>query len=396
MAKIKKKSVPKHLLVVDTSELWQEVKNEVVSDIFEKFWDEHGDKYTLELNIPEVVKGEIVFQHTTSALKALDRANNQFENMSRNANKKYQHSITPSKIKKDVELKVWRWLKSKNSIIVDTPIDDIAWPELIEKSIWRRKPFTEDPDTEKGFRDSLILETLKSISNKNTSSDIAFVTRDILLRESAIEELKGNLKVSCFESLEQFSSYLKLMDEELTADFIKSIQKRAREKFYDASTHSGLLQNDGIIRIIKDKFSTLFSAPFTGGSGGLLSPAIGIASPSPTSNKWEELSNESTWIQSPDFESLEEGNVYYWSSTVSFVQLFKYNSVVPSGFFSSPYDGQKNIRILPFNVRWKANVKVDGRFHNIEFIEVEPGEKRFEMPSSDDIEKYRLGNHFET
>jgi hypothetical protein len=394
MAKIKKKSVPKHLLVVDTSELWQEVKNEVVSEIFEKFWDEHGDKYTLELNIPEVVKGEIVFQHTTSALKALDRANNQFENMSRAANKKYQHSITPSKIKKDVELKVSRWLKSKNSIIVDTPIDDIAWSELIEKSIWRRKPFTEDHNTEKGFRDSLILETLKSISNKNTSSDIAFVTRDKLLRESAIEEFKGNKKVACFESIEQFSSYLKLMDEKLTADFIKSIQKRAREKFHDASTHTGLLLNEGIIRFIKDNFSTLFSAPFTGGLGGLLSPGSGIASP--PSNKWEELSDESAWIQSPDFERLEEGNVYYWSSTVSFVQLFKYNSVVPSGLLSSLSDGQKNIRILPFNVRWKANVKVDGRFHNIEFIEVKPGEKRFEMPSSDDIERYRLGNHFET
>lgn len=138
MAKIKKKDVPKHLLVVDTNELWQETKNEAISEIFEEFWGDHSDKYTLELHIPEVVRGEILFQHTNSALKALNRANNQFENMSRSANKSYKHAVTPAKIRKDVEAKVDKWIKGKSAVVVTTPITKIDWNEVINNAVWRK------------------------------------------------------------------------------------------------------------------------------------------------------------------------------------------------------------------------------------------------------------------
>lgn len=389
---IKKKIVPKHILVVDTNELWQEIKNDVISEDFEIFWLEYAEKFSLELNIPEVVVGEILFQHSNSALKALGRANKQFDNMSRIAKQKYKHTITSRKVKKDVEKKLNAWLKSKSAIVTETPVTTIEWEKLIEKSIWREQPFTEDPNTEKGFRDALILETLKNICENQTELEIAFVSRDNLLRETAIEDLKHRDNLTCFESLEQFSSYLKLLDEKLTTAFIKSIQKRAKEKFFNASKNTGLLIDQDIPQFIRDHFSSHLSNPSTNALLGLAtlsrSPA---SSPSP---EWEELSDEGVWIQSPSFEELKEGNEYHWSSIVSFVQLFKYNSTTIAGLMS-PRNGQINIRIMPFIARWKANVKVDGRFQKIEFIEVEPGDKKFEVPTSDDIERYRLGSHFE-
>lgn len=252
-------------------------------------------------------------------------------------------------------------------------------------------PFEEDAKTEKGFRDAMILETLRDISDKEKALNIAFVSRDKLLRETASKELKGNKLLSCFESLEQLSSYLKLMDRELTAEFIVAIQKRAREKFYDRKSNSGIFRSSKVVSFIRSEFGDTFVAPQHGALRGLLSGTTAI---SPVSSKWEDYSDEGIWIQSPDFEKIENERTYHWSSVVSFVQLYKYRAG-GQGSLLTPQDGELHIRILPFAVKWKADVKADGRFHNIEFLEVEANEKRFEEPSTDDIERYRLGHHFE-
>lgn len=390
MVRIKKKNVPKHLLVVDTNELWQETKNKNISEKFEMFWNEHSEKYTLELHIPEIVRGEILFQHTNSALKALNRANHQFENMSRSANKNYKHIVTPAKIRKDVEVKIDRWILSKSAVLEPTPTTKIDWKDIINKAVWRKPPFEEDPNKEKGFRDAMILETLREITLNEKSFNIAFVSRDKLLRETAEKELKNNKTLSFFESLEQLSSYLKLMDEKLTNEFIVAIQKRAREKFFDRKTKSGIMMSERIRTVIRTEFGEHFVFPPHLPHRGLLSSSTVNM---PTS-EWEHLSEETVWIQSPDFVKIENERTYHWSSVVNFVQLFKYRTVGHSTLLA-PQNGDVHIRILPFTANWKADVKSDGRFHNIEFLNVEMNEKRFEEPSTDDIELYRLGNHFE-
>jgi len=393
MAKIKKKDVPKHLLVVDTNELWQETKNEAISEIFEEFWSEHSYKYTLELHIPEVVRGEILFQHTNSALKALNRANNQFKNMSRSANKGYKHTVTPAKIRKDVEAKIDKWIKVKSAVVVPTPIDEIDWNKVINNAVWRNPPFEEATNNEKGFRDAMILETLRCISNKENTLNIAFVSRDKLLVETATKELKGNKLLSCFESLEQLASYLKLKEKKLKDEFIVAIQKRASEKFYDFKSNSGVLRSNEIVSHIRSKFSESFVLHQHGGLNSL-AMLSGLTGKSPASSKWDDYSDESIWIQSPEFEKIEGERTYHWSNVISFVQLFKYRSG-DQGTLLSYQDGEIHIRIIRFTVKWKADVKTDGRFQNIKFLEVKPKETRFEKPSNDDIERYRLGDYFE-
>lgn len=103
MGKIKKPSPPEHIVIVDTNVLWHKDKGYVVSPDFDSFWDKHSDTFPMKLILPEVVKGELLFQQTTSALKLLEKANQEISDISRITERKYSHRVTHERIKKEVE-----------------------------------------------------------------------------------------------------------------------------------------------------------------------------------------------------------------------------------------------------------------------------------------------------
>ena len=74
MAKRIRKQKPKlHVVIPDTSTLWLKDKQHVADPKFDVFWDSYATDFSLEMKIPEVVRGEVLFQQSTSALKSLDK-----------------------------------------------------------------------------------------------------------------------------------------------------------------------------------------------------------------------------------------------------------------------------------------------------------------------------------
>ena len=45
---------------------------------------------------------------------------------------------------------------------------------------------------------------------------------------------------------------------------------------------------------------------------------------------------------------------------------------------------------LRFRIRWKANVKVDGRFHDLEIEDTSLEESKFEVPTPDEVKRFKL------
>jgi hypothetical protein len=82
MSKIRRRSPNPHIVVCDTSILWHEDKARVVNPIFDEFWQKHSQAFPMELVIPDVVRGELLFQQTTSALKSLAKASTTFAELS--------------------------------------------------------------------------------------------------------------------------------------------------------------------------------------------------------------------------------------------------------------------------------------------------------------------------
>jgi hypothetical protein len=384
MSKIKRPSPPEHIVVVDTNLLWHEDKAHVVHPDFDAFWERHSQKFPMKLLIPEAVMGELLFQQTTSALKKLDRVNQEIAEISKITSCSHSHRITTERLKQQVKDRFSAWLEEKDAEIEVTPIAGINWTALIEASIWRQLPFTLDaknPRNEKGFRDALILETVVGIcSHYSPEVRIAFLCEDFALRTAADTRLKGATNFSSYESLKDFESFIELTQKNLTDTFVKSILSRAREKFYSAENPHCLLEQGDTFKTLRQTYaSKIESPPEDSGFLGLLSPTAAV--------KWELVGEEQVWITRPRFDHLEETNIYYWVSSVRFVRLHQRKRTLAAALYGAE---ERRLLVLTVDVTWKANVRSDGRFFDCAIVDSKEAGFSFKEPTPDEAERYGI------
>ena len=88
----------------------------------------------------------------------------------------------------------------------------------------------------------------------------------------------------------------------------------------------------------------------------------------------------------------ENENVFYWSSKIIFVQLFKYDGTQSGGLltgFTQP--GDEKLRQVEFPVKWKSKVAKNGRFLSMEFLEFGDPVTIFEAITDAQREHYQIG-----
>lgn len=383
MAQTKRRKVAKHVLVLDTNILWHDDKADCVSPKFQQFWDKNANQYDIILVLPEVVFGELRFQQTTSALKALAKANVEFQKISSIAAGSYSHRVTAKKVNSDVEKKLNIWAHNINCQIHPSPVDSIDWKKLIQDAIWRNPPFIEDKKTEKGFRDAIIIETTLDIADKYHGIDLAFISSDKLLLEAAQSRLGE--KCSCYETIEEFETYLNLLEEKLTNEFVRSIQSRARTKFHSEGDKDCLISREKLISLIREQNSALLSPPVATAAGGLLS---GLIDPK---NKWVSETGENVWVRAPEFIRLEGANEFHWRSRIIFVELFKYHGTQSGSLLTGlTTPGDEKLQKVVFPVKWKSKVAKNGRFMSVDFSGFEEPEKLFELITDEERKLYDI------
>lgn len=260
MPKVRRTPPPQHIVVVDTNILWEKDKKLSVSPAFDAFWKQNSQLIPMTLNVPEVVFGELHFQQTTSALKALSNITENYTELAGITNTSYSHKCNESTIRTQVKAKLDRWLKSHNGQLLPVPMASINWLSIIDSAIWRKPPFSFDPKdqkNEKGFRDAVILETLAhtcAIANKDET--VIFVCNDYLLRTTAELKLKTPKKLLAFDSLADFEAYINLTQQQFNNKFIQSIQNHARSKFYSKSDQNCIYLKHELRTKINNDYST--------------------------------------------------------------------------------------------------------------------------------------------
>jgi len=78
---MKRFSPPHFIVVVDTNALYYQEPTNVVSPKFEPIWNQCNDITTLSLVVPEVVKGERLFQLVTLAQQSIETISSHFEKL---------------------------------------------------------------------------------------------------------------------------------------------------------------------------------------------------------------------------------------------------------------------------------------------------------------------------
>src|SRR5262249_35895077 len=102
-----------HIIIPDTSILWCEDKKPVVNPEFDSFWINHQKFVPLRLKIPEVVRGELLFQQVTSAEKHLEKASGALNELCAVADFKHELTLKRDEIKAQVCQKFDKWISQK-------------------------------------------------------------------------------------------------------------------------------------------------------------------------------------------------------------------------------------------------------------------------------------------
>lgn len=399
MNKIRKEDLKTHVAFVDTNILWYEDKSFVVNPGFDSFWDNYSKSFKMELLVPEVVRGELLIQQSTSAINSMEKISEQMRKISAITKRKYSHRITKDQIKQNVSKKFEKWLKSKDGKIVYTPIKSINWESLIKSAIWKIPPFVFDPnkkDNEKGFKDALILETLLDYCyHEQRDVNIVFLCNDGLLRETADKKLKDDPKFLSYLSLSDFESYLKLSQEKLTKQFIMFLLKKASLKFFTLGDEACLALRENITGFLMEKYAKYIDSPeyseypFEPTSiniGSLLSTWEPVSAGDTTTwlatpESWKPIDSGKFLFSNTQFDRIGDKNTYYFINQITYEREF-YRGRTMSEIFGRPLiEGLKTenrILKLPFYITWKAKIISDGRFREISIENDELKDNSFE------------------
>ena len=387
---IKRDPPSKHLVVVDTNILWDKDKKNAACPDFDRFWKSNLTLIPLELHIPEVVFGELHFQQTTSAQKLSSSISESLVELCGITQSKYVHKVEEHKVKTQVGQKIEKWMKGLGGVVIPTPIESINWSEVVASAIWRNPPFTFDPkdkNNEKGFRDALILETVVSLSQSSASTGktVIFLCNDFLLRTEAEKRLKHDKKFLAFESIADFQSYIQLTQQELTEKFVKAIQAHARVKFFKTNDPNCLYSKEKLRERICQQFSEDINAsPHSVGTNALSS--LLDATIKSTLPKVAER----FWINATQFEHLVGDREFNWVSGVTIAQLFEGVSQGVGGLLGTPLQPEGKIKLINFDIKWKANVKADGRFHDPRVMSIEKRSLTIENSTEETTARWRL------
>jgi hypothetical protein len=164
MAKIK---IHSHILVPDSNVLFAKEIAQVIRDSFTENLKRCRDLATIKLCIPEIVREEIMFQKFHVACKSNENASVSLKNLATITKTRAPKPRSETYLKSRVRAVFNDWAKTYDARIIKTPYTHIKWSKLAEAAVWRHAPFSppdeNNPESEKGFRDALILETFREI-----------------------------------------------------------------------------------------------------------------------------------------------------------------------------------------------------------------------------------------
>ena len=214
---------------------------------------------------------------------------------------------------------------------------------------------------------------------------MAFLCKDKLLRETAEKHLAHDDRFTAYEFISDLRSYLNLTKERLEDAFIKSIIKRALEKFFTIGDPKCLYYRENIRSMLQKKYQNYFDNPEE--SEQLPTGLLGLPIRQ-DQNLWERVGQRTFWIERPQFVAVANENEYTWLNIVTFVSQYKREQtrrglLAGSGFL-------EQVQILPFHITWRAKVTTDGRFWNYSYVSDELKGNVFRIPTEEDRREWQL------
>ena len=257
MAKARKK-VTVHV-VLDTNCLFTQAADELLNQETRDLVVSSGKLSDLAVKwyLPSVVKDERRRQMLRSAADLLPKV----ERLERLLGIKLV--MGQKTLEERVDAAIIRNIEHYGLIDLDLNTDLVNWPSLVQSASRRKPPF--DPgDKEKGFRDSLIIETAFQLASRLPKTGgicrVVIVSADELFREACDNRTSDGASVTALSKIDDLKTLINALASETAESFIEELLPKAEDLFNTPGSVEGLFSKAEISKKIGEKFRSIFDA----------------------------------------------------------------------------------------------------------------------------------------
>jgi len=249
-----KRKGPELRVVFDTSVLYTGSASDLVQEEVAAVIRDHSQHPDLAItwHLPSVVRHERQFQMQTKALNLLPSIQKLERLLS------HQLNITEPMLEERVNAAVEKQTQELDLKTIEVDSARVDLSRLILDACYRRPPFKVG-ESEKGFRDSMIIEAflqLVEISPKTSQRCRAIlVTGDNLLADAVRTRTCDATNVHVLGSLEELKGLISTLTEQVTEEFVQRYIDKAKVFFFDYTKEEGLYFKHNINASIKERFA---------------------------------------------------------------------------------------------------------------------------------------------
>ena len=317
----------------------------------------------IDVRVPEVVVEELAYQQFVIAQAAT-------ENLKKNARTLLQVSgLTVADppdeeaMKAGVKALFAESLAQASFSQIPTPIENVDWAAQIQDSCWRRSPFekpsSEDDLAEKGFRDKIILETVKNDASTIKNGVVAFISGDNRLRTAFKNQATTKCPIEVYSKLGELLGNLELLSKTQSEAFTRDVLTKVGP-FFDTisqdvtkkliAEHSDEMSQPSLFsRSPPQQATTLFPALAGTFTGNWFEEF----------QRWAPVTPVKVHVSAPVFQPDEKkgDGRYHWISTVTLVRLLRRTEPILPGLVP-----EERIRTKDFDVKWSCKIDQSAKF----------------------------------
>ena len=318
-----KRSVPELWVVFDTNAVYTGsasylLRKEVVDTITEN--SGHPD-LQIRWILPAVVRHERQYQMIRQAQSFLPTVQKLEKLLGNSLN------IAPDVLELRVREAAHRSILELGLEIEELDVNAPDWQRIILDAVYRRPPF-DGGDTEKGFRDSIVLETFIQLTARAPqnpkSCRLALVSGDKLLSEAVNSRTSNASNVRLFASVEELRGLINTLVSQVDEEFVRGITPSASKLFF----------------VHRDQETLYYVAKVRNEIDGRIKADLGPLPPGSESFRAAKYV-----IAAPQFVRKDRQRIH-WSSRIEI--SIEGMSARPIDFTSSPWDLGTPIKNLGF------------------------------------------------
>lgn len=179
--------------------------------------------------VPKIVLDEVLTNRFTDILNKLTSAEDSIQRINRYVTTPIQLSVDAKNTLKEIKDNLIANIKKANIKVYDTPHQKIDLSKLIDMSIYKMRPFSEQG---KGFKDAVILFSILEHCKQSKDEEHIFVTNNS--KDFDNGDVKGIIEkegviLTVLESIECLTSYLSEFMNEKVKKFLDKRAKQLKE-----------------------------------------------------------------------------------------------------------------------------------------------------------------------